>query len=348
MNKVKVFDAYYKNKAGIWYFVPEDFSLFIKNEPVSGFGSIKYPEGSVYVGEIFFDGKDFKKQGIGQQDFTYSELGHLDENINEKIYKFIGKFDYKKNDWIYGNGVLYYRDKNGLPSHFVKGFFRDLSKMKEYEGEFDYSTLLDGYAKEMEFDYDSRKVVFCREYTKIENKRCKLLLLGDSYIEFWNYEQYAGENIFEHCFDLSKVRTLGVGGAINEDFVQYLNQVNPKFKTEKALINLGFNDLHSGEDIDSILHHLDEVIGLVKSKFDAKKIIICAVVHSPNFDNRYQDEEKLNHLIYEYSQRKGYEFLNLNEKIKNSRIHCFAEDKVHLNEHGYELFYKSIERGIYD
>ncbi len=96
MNKVKVFDAYYKNKAGIWYFVPEDFSLFIKNEPVSGFGSIKYPEGSVYVGEIFFDGKDFKKQGIGQQDFTYSELGHLDENINEKIYKFIGKFDYKK------------------------------------------------------------------------------------------------------------------------------------------------------------------------------------------------------------------------------------------------------------
>ena len=40
MNKVKVFDAYYKNKAGIWYFVPEDFSLFIKNEPVSGFGSI--------------------------------------------------------------------------------------------------------------------------------------------------------------------------------------------------------------------------------------------------------------------------------------------------------------------
>ena len=124
MNKVKVFDAYYKNKAGIWYFVPEDFSLFIKNEPVSGFGSIKYPEGSVYVGEIFFDGKDFKKQGIGQQDFTYSELGHLDENINEKIYKFIGNFDYKKNDWIYGNGVLYYRDKNGLPSHFVKGFFR--------------------------------------------------------------------------------------------------------------------------------------------------------------------------------------------------------------------------------
>ena len=83
-------------------------------------------------------------------------------------------------------------------------------------------------------------------------------------------------------------------------------------------------------------------------EFDAKKIIICAVVHSPNFDNRYQDEEKLNHLIYEYSQRKGYEFLNLNEKIKNSRIHCFAEDKVHLNEHGYELFYKSIERGIYD
>lgn len=43
MNKVKVFDAYYKNKAGIWYFVSEDFSLFIKNEPVSGFGSIKYP-----------------------------------------------------------------------------------------------------------------------------------------------------------------------------------------------------------------------------------------------------------------------------------------------------------------
>lgn len=64
MNKVKVFDAYYKNKAGIWYFVPEDFSLFIKNEPVSGFGSIKYPEGSVYVGEIFLMEKILKNKEL--------------------------------------------------------------------------------------------------------------------------------------------------------------------------------------------------------------------------------------------------------------------------------------------
>mgnify|MGYP001065538159 CR=1 FL=1 len=52
--------------------------------------------------------------------------------------------------------------------------------------------------------------------------------------------------------------------------------------------------------------------------------------------------------IAAFQADKASEFLNLNEKIKNSRIHCFAEDKVHLNEHGYELFYKSIERGIYD
>ena len=74
MKNYKVFDAYKTNSAGVWYFVP-DGGVFKKGKPCKGFGAIKYAEGSVYTGDIFYDGKNFNKKGYGQQDFTKSNIG---------------------------------------------------------------------------------------------------------------------------------------------------------------------------------------------------------------------------------------------------------------------------------
>ena len=144
-NNIKVKKAFKLDEVGIQFFVPNNMALYKSGKPCHGFGQIKYGEGSVYIGEVYFDGKEFHKLGYGRQDFTYSLIGNVDSIINEKIYLFVGEFDYRKTNWIYGNGVLYYRDLEGKPSRFVKGFFSCLNKTDEYKGEFDYSLLIDGY-----------------------------------------------------------------------------------------------------------------------------------------------------------------------------------------------------------
>ena len=152
-SNIKVYNSFKVNGNGINFFVPNDKELYKKGKPTYGFGQIKYAEGSVYTGEVYFDGTNYHKLGYGKQEFTFSGLGCVDPVINEKIYLFVGEFDYTKTNWIYGNGVLYYRDPEGNPSRFVKGFFSCLDKVAEYKGEFDYSLLVDGYSKEMESDY---------------------------------------------------------------------------------------------------------------------------------------------------------------------------------------------------
>ena len=62
MNKnILIIENFKTNSAGIWYFVPE--GVFKMGKPCKGFGSIKYVEGSVYSGDIYYDGKNFEKLG---------------------------------------------------------------------------------------------------------------------------------------------------------------------------------------------------------------------------------------------------------------------------------------------
>ena len=92
---IKVFNSFKINDNGINFFVPNNMELYKKKKPCSGFGLIKYAEGSVYTGEVYFDGVDYHKLGYGKQEFTYSGLGDVDLAINEKIYLFVGEYDYR-------------------------------------------------------------------------------------------------------------------------------------------------------------------------------------------------------------------------------------------------------------
>ena len=55
-------------------FVPKDEAAFEKGESTCGFGIICYGEGSVYYGDIYFDGKNYNKWGFGRQDFLLSTI----------------------------------------------------------------------------------------------------------------------------------------------------------------------------------------------------------------------------------------------------------------------------------
>ena len=298
-SNIKVFNSFKVNGNDINFFVPTNMSDYKKKKPTSGFGQIKYAEGSVYTGEVYFDGKNYHKLGYGKQEFTYSTLGAIDPVINEKPYLYVGEFDYTKTNWIYGNGVLYYRDVNGNPSSFVKGFFSCMDKIAEYTKEFDYSLLIDGYTKKMESNYVKKFRLIQNEVDDLKDITTPdTLFIGDSYFEFWHYEYFSG-TVFKDTYDTSKYLNIGVGGTKYSDWNEMLDNITyfPKFKN--VVINLGFNDLHytKKNTPTKVYNMMVEVLNKINSMFDNPNIYVLNVCHSPANVGLYEKEVRYNKLL---------------------------------------------------
>lgn len=341
MKNYKVFDAYKTHSVGVWYFVP-DAGEFRRGKPCKGFGCIKYAEGSVYTGDLFYDGKSFNKLGYGQQDFSRSEIGKTVPALGEKKHLFVGRYDYRKTDWIYGNGVLYYTYENGNPSHFRKGFFRGLDKIKEYQGEFDDRTLLNGYTPEMEFDYDEnagvlearRKVISC-DIAAAQSPYT--LFVGDSYFELFSDPELARKNVFRQFFDGHYVNA-GICGSTFSDWLKWADIFEGVPAPEKIVINLGFNDLHTGASVAKIYSDFNKFMTVLRGYFPATKIYLIGVVHAPNCANFAEKENEFNWKIAQNAERNGVTVGGWNGLIEQSGENCFHSDAIHPNEYGYGLF----------
>lgn len=346
-----MFESFKINDIGINFFVPKDMNLYKKGKPCSGFGQIKYAEGSIYTGEVYFDGADYHKLGYGKQDFTYSWIGDLNEDINQKIYLFVGQFDYRKTNWIYGNGTLYYRDANGKPSSFVKGFFSCLDKIGEYKGEYDYSLLIDGYHKDMEVaNYIKKFKLIKSELDDLADIQIpETLFFGDSYFEFWHNEAYAGK-VFKETFDVSKYLNIGVGGTKYCDWIELLDGIKhfPKFKN--VVINLGFNDLHFMKKSvpAKVYDMMVEVIKKVNEMFDNPNIYILNVCHSPAYKSLHNKEAALNKMLSKNAKKLGVYIIDNSSAIyeKNLLENVFDVDNVHLNSLGYQVMYEKIVEAL--
>lgn len=346
----KIFDNYYTNEPGVWNFIPNNVDSYKKKKPCFGFGQIKYQEGSIYTGQIYFDGKYYHKQGYGQQDFTYSTLGKIETEINEKKYLFVGYFDYKKTNWIHGNGVLYYRDVEGKPSRFVKGFFSNLSKIDEYQGEFDYSTLINGYSKEMESNYTSKLILIKKELDLLNYiEQPDTLFVGDSYFEFWHYKDYTN-HLFNDSFNYKNHLNIGVGGSKFTDWIDFAKELKdfPKFKN--IVVNLGFNDLHHSRinTPTKIYNDFLKFLNVFREIFPDAKYYFLSVCHSPAynflkrkevvFNNKMKNNSKINNITIIDNSNAIYE--------KNLNYNCYSSDLVHLNNTGYEIMCNEIKKYI--
>ena len=342
MNKnIKFFDAYGTDSVGVWYFVPQS-GAYKNGVPCKGFGCIKYAEGSVYAGDLFYDGKAFNKLGCGKQDFTHSDIGRLLPSINQKIYKFVGRYDYRKTDWIYGNGVLYYTDASGKPSHFCKGFFAGLDKTGEYKGEFDCSTLIDGYTPDMEFDFDAHADGIETRWRAIRRAldgatEASTVFLGDSYFELFDRSEFAGKNLFADIFP-SEYLNIGIGGSKFADWIGWIDRLDGVAPPARLIVNLGFNDIHSGRGVKNTYSDLIKLLKLLRARFPHTRFYLISVVHSPSAARWINEEREYNSKIAQKATDLGVTVGEWNSRIAKSGKNCFHADELHPDEYGYGLF----------
>ena len=345
MNKAFIDARLYNNGVGLWFFVPDDAEAYGAGRACNGFGAVRYREGSVYCGPLFFDGKNYNKLGYGRQDFSLSELGAFDAGLGARKAFFIGNFDYRKTDWIYGNGVLYYSDIDGNPKYFVKGFFEGLFKTGAYDGAFDYGTLANGFTPDMERDFDEWRIVFDRVMAAAKNVReLKTLYIGDSYFEFWANGRDCTP--FYSTHDNSSNLNIGVGGTT---FDVWNNRFAQEIETlpcpERIALNLGFNDIHMGRSAERTFAEFKRAVAFFRSFLPNVKIFLSNVVKAPAFETRYAEEEKFNAMAARSAERLGVAVIDMRTVIEKAGEggECFAEDRVHLNPRGYSAYIAAID-----
>lgn len=342
MKNLKIFEQFGTFSVGVQFFVPEDAAAYSAGKPCKGFGSVRYGEGSVYCGELYFDGKNYNKLGFGRQDFMLSELGSLNPDRKMRKAFYIGSFDYRKTDWIYGNGVMYYVDADNRPACFVKGFFEGVNKVGEYKGEFSADCLAYGFAPETERNFDEWHDVLAKEYSKkSELKSLKNLFIGDSYFEFWHMEKFSGTEFYK-TFDCAENLNIGVGGTRFADWVNFLNELNDLPVPERIFINLGFNDIHCNRSAEQVYEDYLKVILILKERFPAAKIYLLNVVNAPAAEVFYAEEEKFNGMTKASSAVLGVNVIDMRSVIAAASDVFFTDD-IHLNSRGYKLLADKIK-----
>jgi len=338
---MKIFDKFMNRAPGVWYFVPDDEHAYESGKPCYGFGAIKYDEGSEYVGNIYFDGAKYHKQGLGMQDLTYSYIGNAPEGIDYKKGFFIGNFDYKTTGWVYGNGVLYFVDKEtSEPRFWVKGFYNRLIKIGNWQGDFNYDSLASGFTPDMEQEDlpDMKEPVFAAEMqnlAKVDGEYT--VFIGDSYFEFWQYETYAGERTFYEVFPNAHNLNLGLGGTRFVDWKKYVRKMSDMPCPKNIVINLGFNDIHSEKTAEQVYDDYLAVIGDLKSLFPTAKIYLLNVVAAPGFPAYFDEEVRFNTMTAKTAEEMGVQIIDARSAIAAQKANMFYIDNDHLNADGYKI-----------
>ena len=327
----------------LWFIPDKDFT---EGVPCSGWGMERYPEGSVFEGQVKYDGKKFYRQGFGKQDFTNSSLTlQVPDGMVGKT--FYGLYDSEGNHpWMYGNGILYCVDEvTGKPAGFVKGFFDCFSNITDWHGDFDPNDLLPGYTLDMEV----KIVPFVKRHNYLVktygNTPCDCLFLGDSWVEMWKDPNRYGVDVFERDTQGLNAINVGIGGTKFSDWLPWLDELVICHKPKKIFVNLGFNDIHGFQTVDYVYDCMLKFINDVKTALPDVKFYFAANVLCSPFVPFHDSERELNRLTKEFCDANDYckyidvykLFTKDGQMIPNMDDLCI-EDNLHLNLDGYNIW----------
>lgn len=340
MDEIKIFGAFRSNSVGVQFFVPNGGHNFDGVTPCDGFGCVKYDDGTVYLGDLYFDGKIYIKRGFGRLSYGESELGVIfgKSGIGKAFY--IGEFGGNGADDIYGDGVMYYRNAENYPACFVKGFFDGFHKVGAYKGEWNDAFLSDGYTPDMERDFTERDALFAWEsenladMTELDN-----LFIGDSYFEFWHRRRFS-QTVFKESYDEFRNINVGLGGTTFADWFGYIPKLSALSEPKKIFINLGFNDIHIGTKAEKVFDDYKRVLSTLKVMFANSDYFLLNIVRAPCGSPFWAEEEKLNELTKSSALELGVHIVDMrsaiNEAAKSGNV--FYNDGIHLNNAGYRIF----------
>lgn len=306
-----------------------------------GVGEIEYAEGSVYRGTLIYSNGKFNKYGFGEQDFTQSKLTTEQVGAPDglKLYKFVGEYNYTVNDWIFGDGTLYFTDNSGAPKAYARGHFCGLDYRKA-DCAFMPNSVIPGFenAKRIELNpYRDRFSKMC-EYAKTV-KRADIALFGDSWFEFYKVGWGSCDSGTYYADTKGKsAADFGIGGTTYAGWAQYIGEFIAAVKCNRAFLNAGYNDIHAGEPVNLIFDAFVATAEILKR--NNITVYVNAVCPCPRHADSQSRELELNAKIRDYCDGKSCVYVPCDELLRESQNlgEYFCADGIHLNSRGYAIW----------
>lgn len=355
MLKIKRWKKIYIDKPSPVYFIFDNEDGKLENKTY-GYGKIIYPEGSIYEGNLYYFNNQFHKYGMGSQYFKNTKISYEEFGGPKGLFidRFVGNFNHLETNWIYGDGILYFVDKNNNPKAFIKGFFRCLTKIDSYKSKFDESLLIDGYSLDMEVEQMLHQSRFSYLLDKVKDiSKVDTVLLGDSWFEMYEMPYYKNNHIYGSFIEDTKdksVLNLGIGGSTYLEWLNKIDKLLNKISFNKIFINLGFNDIHGlGVNADSSyilsnLMKLEEKIRMINKDCEIFYLGVCPSCSTAYLDKKLEFSKMVEEYCLKDSKRH---FISTKEifldgiKYRDDFEHMFIEnDGNHLNEYGYQKWAK--------
>lgn len=167
-----------------------------------------------------------------------------------------------------------------------------------------------------------------------------ILFVGSSSIRKWPNIQFV--------FPEHEVINRGIGGAVINDIILYLNDIVFTYQPSQIVLYVGENDLTSAtETADTVLNRTIILYKKIRDKLPDIPIVYIAMKPSPSRDQFSPKAVAANALIKQYlAQQKNTTFVDIYplmlSKDGKSRPELFVSDMLHMNKQGYTIWEKAV------
>ncbi|TFV94599.1 G-D-S-L family lipolytic protein [Algoriphagus kandeliae] len=167
------------------------------------------------------------------------------------------------------------------------------------------------------------------------------LFTGSSSIRLW-------KNLQADFPDYPIINT-GFGGSKASDLKRHLYPLVLQFNPSRVFIYEGDNDIHAGLSPEEIMQDLEQIILRIQVVDPSTEIFLISAKPSPSRWDKKENYLKLNKAMKAYCEEKdGVEFVNVWDIMLGENGEpistIFIEDRLHMNEDGYELWKKVFEK----
>lgn len=161
-----------------------------------------------------------------------------------------------------------------------------------------------------------------------------ILFVGSSSIRLWDLKKSFP--------DLPAINR-GFGGSQMSDVVRYAGRIVTPYKPRAIVLYEGDNDLANGRKPEEVATDFDAFLKLVRADLPETPMIVIGCKPSPKRWALIDQQRTANRLLAERCKADGHcTFLDVERPMLGAggepRPELFVEDKLHLNDKGYELW----------
>lgn len=161
-----------------------------------------------------------------------------------------------------------------------------------------------------------------------------VLFVGSSSIRFWNTAE---------AFPGYPVINRGFGGSHITDVLFYYKRLIGRFDPSLIVFYCGENDIYSGQSTQRVFNDYLELLDRISNDFPDAHFLYVSIKPSSSRLEHSERFAEFNRMVEEYNQsNEVLHYIDLASPLTNANGRpddsLFVDDRLHLNEKGYELW----------